>query len=282
MSHFFLFMLKLWETYFLIICHSWCKVCAKILCSLRDVVSVRWSVRSSVGHTRVEFLRNPPNLNKKASEMKKRMLFKRRFKDKYANSSPERICCPNSVRLVLSIIIEKFKWNGESVFVEKKGFHLLMRRDLGKKRTFFCWNFFFSKSLFLFLFPRSSILSLSFVFYSSCKFFFLDATALRPSVGPFVGLLVRRSVLCYFRKTNMAVFVGKKSSKYIINNDMMSSRICCTPAVLVQIIIQMKVVFFFQACIFSTFFPIFSLQSVIHIQHHGPIISHFAPIHSYS
>ena len=29
------------------------------------------------------------------------MPFKRRFKDKYAGSSRERICCPNSVRLVL-------------------------------------------------------------------------------------------------------------------------------------------------------------------------------------
>ena len=28
------------------------------------------------------------------------MPFKRRFKDKYAGSWPERICCPNSVRLV--------------------------------------------------------------------------------------------------------------------------------------------------------------------------------------
>ena len=28
------------------------------------------------------------------------MPFKRRFKDKYAGSQPERICCPNSVRLV--------------------------------------------------------------------------------------------------------------------------------------------------------------------------------------
>ena len=30
------------------------------------------------------------------------MPFKRRFKDKYAGSSRERICCPNSVRLVFS------------------------------------------------------------------------------------------------------------------------------------------------------------------------------------
>ena len=29
------------------------------------------------------------------------MPFKRRFKDKYAGSWPERICCPNSVRLVV-------------------------------------------------------------------------------------------------------------------------------------------------------------------------------------
>ena len=32
------------------------------------------------------------------------MLFKRRFKDKYAGSSTERICCPNSVRLVFLLM----------------------------------------------------------------------------------------------------------------------------------------------------------------------------------
>ena len=31
------------------------------------------------------------------------MLFRRRFKDKYAGSSRERICCPNSVRLVFLV-----------------------------------------------------------------------------------------------------------------------------------------------------------------------------------
>ena len=32
------------------------------------------------------------------------MPFKRRFRNKYASKSPERICCPNSVRLVLQVL----------------------------------------------------------------------------------------------------------------------------------------------------------------------------------
>ena len=44
----------------------------------------------------------------------------------------------------------------------------------------------------------------------------------RPSVRRSVGPSVRMSVPCYFQKTNMAVFEGKKSSNDIINNDTMS------------------------------------------------------------
>ena len=62
--------------------------------SIRGCVrpSVRRSVGRSVGpsvrHTRVAFLRNRPNLNKIASGIRKYAI-KRRFKDKYASSSPE-------------------------------------------------------------------------------------------------------------------------------------------------------------------------------------------------
>ena len=36
------------------------------------------------------------------------MPFKRRFRDKYAGRSPERICCPNSVRLVFLPLVSAF------------------------------------------------------------------------------------------------------------------------------------------------------------------------------
>ena len=62
-------------------------------------MSVRPSVRPSVGHTRVEYLRNGPNLNKIASGIRNYAI-KRRFKDKYEDNSRERIYSPNSVRLV--------------------------------------------------------------------------------------------------------------------------------------------------------------------------------------
>ena len=61
-----------------------------VLASLWEGVSIRRSncrsvgpsVGSSVGHTRVEFLRNGPNLNKRASGIR-RSPFKRWFKDNY-------------------------------------------------------------------------------------------------------------------------------------------------------------------------------------------------------
>ena len=53
---------------------------------------------------------------------------------------------------------------------------------------------------------------------------FLDATTSASRfVGPSVSPSVRRSVLCYFRMTNMAIFEDKKSSNDIINNDTMGN-----------------------------------------------------------
>ena len=62
--------------------------------------SVRRSVRPSVGHTRVEFLRNGPNSNKIASGIRKYAILKTIQRQVLRQFARERICCPNSVRLV--------------------------------------------------------------------------------------------------------------------------------------------------------------------------------------
>ena len=63
--------------------------------------SVRLSIGPSVGHTLVEFLRNGPNSNKIASEI-------RRFKDKYAGSSPENAFVVHTLFDLFSEIVNVF------------------------------------------------------------------------------------------------------------------------------------------------------------------------------
>ena len=52
------------------------------------------------------------------------------------------------------------------------------------------------------------------------RFFRCNYASLQEVVS--VRRFVRRSVPCYFRKTNMVIYEGKKSSNDIINNDTMS------------------------------------------------------------
>ena len=66
--------------------HLYKRMCLSVRPSVRR--SVGPSVRWSVGHTRVEFLRNGRNRTKKNQEQES-MPFRRRFKDKYAGSTPE-------------------------------------------------------------------------------------------------------------------------------------------------------------------------------------------------
>ena len=95
--------------------HLYKRVCP----SARQMVG--WSVGPSVRHTRVEFLRNGPNLNKIAPEIS--MPLKRHSK---TSSSPERICCPNSVLLV-SVFFSILDHSDMVIFGERR-FRFLLRR----------------------------------------------------------------------------------------------------------------------------------------------------------
>ena len=86
--------------------HLYKRVCL----SVRPLVPP--SVGPSVRHTRVEFRRNGPNSNKIASGIRKYAIQKTIPRQVRGQFARERICCPNSVRLVLSflnIMVKLFK-----------------------------------------------------------------------------------------------------------------------------------------------------------------------------
>ena len=55
------------------------------------------------------------------------MPFEKRFKDKYAGGSPERICCPNSVRLVLCYLLQVLQESRRTKILRQRGgMHLVV------------------------------------------------------------------------------------------------------------------------------------------------------------